>query len=215
MGKIENSALGILSGRLGNLIIYQMKGKTIVRQRPGKKENFKSSPLQLFYQESFVLVQRFLLPIEAQLNIGFNQFSEGSKRGIHSAMSWAIKNAVHNENGKAVLNPEKVLISKGDLVQVNSLVLEKLEERNYRITWLPNGLEGSARDSDRCFILIYQPADKKTQFINSGAFRKQGFQNFQLLNKFSEEEFFVYVAFAQRRRRGVTVFSDSVCLKGM
>jgi hypothetical protein len=108
MGKIENFVLGSFSGRLGNLVIYQLKGKTVVRKRPGKKENFKSSPLQRYYQDCFVLAQRFLLPIEDQLNIGFGQFSIGGKRGIHMAMSWAIKNAMQNENGTAVLIPEKI-----------------------------------------------------------------------------------------------------------
>jgi hypothetical protein len=154
------------------------------------------------------------LPLEDHLNIGFEEFLTGGKRGIHLAMSWAMKNAIINEEDKPRLQIEKIRVSKGDLVQAADLILVKVESKSYRLSWTQNSFEGSARDSDRCHILIYHPVDKKVQYIQNGSFRKQGFHHFKLLNSFPDSNFYLYFSFSKKIRGNKSIFSDSQCIKG-
>ncbi|WP_191321963.1 hypothetical protein [Algoriphagus aquimarinus] len=56
MGIIHSSLLGTINGSMGNLVFYQLNGKTVVRQKPGPRKK-PASERQLYQQKAFSIGQ--------------------------------------------------------------------------------------------------------------------------------------------------------------
>ncbi|SMP19350.1 DUF6266 family protein [Algoriphagus winogradskyi] len=211
MGKVTDSLLSGAVGKVGNLVLYKQKGKTFIKQKATRSADYKPSKLQLYSNNAFVEVQQFLLPIESILAMGFERFTSGGKRGIHLAMSWALKHAVENEDGIPRLYPKKIKVCDGDLDLSPGMNLVKEEERKYSIYW-DVGEVGRARHSDICWVLIYNPLSKKFRLIDEGVYRKRGFLAFTLDPNLDLVGGYVYVAFYRLKKNKARYFSSSVCL---
>ena len=198
-----------LSGKLGNLIIYQMNGKTIIRQKPDPTKKRKLSPLQLYYQRSFKICQEFLRPLKKELDFGYQVFFDLGKRGFQLAMSWALKNALDNQGENPILNAEKIKISRGDLTGLEGASVIRLSDNRLQFNWVNNSWSGSARETDRVFLVAYHRESEKVISRFEGAFRETGSVildlpwSDSLLNQIH-----IYVAFSQKKSKGL-VFSES------
>ncbi|MFC5623624.1 DUF6266 family protein [Algoriphagus winogradskyi] len=211
MGKVTDGLLSGISGKVGNLVFYQVNGETLIRTKPGVGGG-SSSPLQTYHQKAFSLVQEFLSPVKKEIAIGFAAYKIGTKRGIDRAKSLLLKNAIYPIEGIPVLQPEKVLVSSGDLTAVSGAVLTTTEPGRFRIEWRVNSWDGSARDGDKTFVVLYDTEEPRVFSIQGEGYRKDGFQEVQF-PWVSIEGAAVYVYFSfYSERSGKTEFSDSVCL---
>ncbi|WP_339865344.1 DUF6266 family protein [uncultured Algoriphagus sp.] len=211
MGKVTDGLLGGISGKVGNLVFYQVNGETLIRSIPGAGTGINSS-LQTYHQKAFVLAQDFLSPLKKEIAIGFGAFKVGTKRGIDRAKSLLLKNAIYPSEGLPVLQPQKVLVSSGDLTGVRGALLTIAEPGKFRIEWIVNSWNGSARDGDKTFVVIYDTREPRVFSIQGEGYRKDGFQDVQF-PWVSIEDAAVYVYFSfYSERSGKIEFSDSVCL---
>ena len=211
MGKITDSLLSGVNGKVGNLVIYKQKGKTFIKQIAVRSGEYKPSKKQIYSNMAFVEVQKFLLPIEPVLAVSFGRFVSGGKRGIHVAMSWALKHAVENEEGVPRLYPEKVKVCGGDLDLAPGLKLVKDGDGSYSISWIVEEV-GRARHSDLCWMLIYHPLHKSYQVIDGGVYRKRGLLQFTPHPNLDLVGGYVYVSFYRSKKNDSRLFSDSICL---
>ncbi|MCE7057170.1 DUF6266 family protein [Algoriphagus sp. AGSA1] len=211
MGKVTDSLLSGVTGKVGNLVLYKQKGKTFIKQVARRSTEYKPSKLQLYSNKAFVEVQRFLLPIESVLAVGFERFASGGKRGIHLAMSWALKHAVENEDGIPRLYPGKVKVCDGDLDLSPGLNLVQEGEGGYSISWIAEE-KGRARHSDLCWVLVYHPLSKKYQLIDEGVFRKRGKMQFTVSPLIDPLGAYVYLSFYRSKKYKGRSFSESICL---
>lgn len=212
MGKVTDGLLGGISGKVGNLVFYQVNGQTLVRTKPGVGTGISSS-LQNYHQQSFALAQEFVSPLKKELAIGFGTFKIGTKRGIDRAKSLILKNAIYPTEGVPVLQPQKALVSSGDLTGVSGALLTETEPGQFRIEWTVNSWDGSARDGDKTFVVVYDTVEPRVFSIQGASYRKDGYQEVQLPWGSINESAAVYVYFSfYSERSGKTEFSDSVCL---
>ncbi|MEB2778444.1 DUF6266 family protein [Algoriphagus sp. D3-2-R+10] len=210
MGILESSLLGRLSGSMGNLVFYQLNGKTVVRQKPGPRKK-PASERQLYQQQAFSMGQKFLTPLREALNFTLKKRGCKFESGANRALSWVIKNAIVHEDKKPVLYPERVRISKGWLVGLEEGRAER-EEMSIKITWQPNSWQGSGRDEDRLFVIAYSPQSKRMYTVYEGNYRKSGKQLLHLpWNEPEIGKVYIYAAFFAEDG-SVREFSDSVCL---
>lgn len=198
-----------LSGKIGNLIIYQMNGKTVIRQKPDPGKKRKLSPLQLYYQRSFRVCQEFLRPLKRELDFGYQEFFDLGKRGFQLAMSWALKNALENQGNDPVLNPEKIKISRGDLTGGEGASVVRNSETQLQFNWVNNSWSGSARETDRVFLVAYHRESEKVISKTEGSFRESGSDVLELpwIDPLIGEVH-VYMAFSQKKSKGM-IFSES------
>lgn len=211
MGRVKDSLLNGVTGKVGNLVIYKQKGKTFIKQIGVRSGEYTPSKKQVYSNRAFVKVQQFLLPIESVLAEGFGRFTSGGKRGIHLAMSWALKHAVENEDGIPQLYPEKVKVCDGDLDLSPGLKLVKDHEGVYTVFWIAEE-RGRARYSDCCWLLIYHPQSKRYQLIDEGVYRKREQQQFSLNSNIDPVGALVYVSFYKMTKKKNKEFSESYCL---
>lgn len=212
MGKVTDGLLGGISGKVGNLVFYQVNGETLIRTKPGAGGG-SSSSLQTYHQQAFALAQDFLSPLKKEIAIGFAAYKKGSKRGIDRAKSLLLKNAIYPIEGIPVLQPDKVLVSSGDLTGVRGALLTMTEPGKFRIEWTVNSWDGSARDGDKTFVVIYDTVEPRVFSIQGGRYRKDGFHELELPWTIVGASSSVYVYFSfYAERSGKIEFSDSVCL---
>lgn len=214
MGKVTDGVMAGISGKVGNLVFYQVDGETLVRTKPGGRSG--TSALQSYNQQAFALVQEFLSPMKRELAIGFAAFKIGTKRGIDRAKSLMLRNGIYPQDGVPVLHPQKAMVSSGDLTGVEDGALGALVAGSFSIAWTPNSWDGSARDGDKTFVVVYDTARQRVFSVKGEAYRKQGTQMIVLPWKFldlgtAESGVYVYFSFYSGRSTKVG-FSDSVCL---
>ncbi|MFC5623290.1 DUF6266 family protein [Algoriphagus winogradskyi] len=210
MGIIHSSLLGTINGSMGNLVFYQLNGKTVVRQKPGPRKK-PASERQLYQQKAFSIGQKFVTPLREALNFTMKKKGSSFESGTNRTLSWLIKNAILPEEKNPILYPERVKVSKGWLVGLEQGLAVR-EGTSIRITWQPNAWQGSGRDEDSLFVIAYVPESKRVYTLYKGNYRKTGVQVLEL--PWSEPELgqvFVYAAF-YAQDGCIREFSDSICL---
>lgn len=213
MGIIHSSMLGRINGSMGNLVFYQLNGKTVVRQKPGPRKK-PASERQIYQQTAFSIGQKFVTPLRESLNFTMKKKGASFESGTNRTLSWLIKNAIVPEDKVPVLYPERVKISKGWLVGMDNPSATR-EGATIKISWQANAWQGSAREEDRLFVIAYAPESKRVYTVYEGNYRKSGEQLIELpWNEPEIGQVYIYAAFYAQNGR-VREFSDSVCLGKM
>lgn len=210
MGKLESSILGKIKGKVGNLVFYELAGQMIVRKRPSPGKR-KLSDLQKYHQVVFKVASSFIKPFKEELNFTMSAFEKGGKKGMHHGLGYLIKNSILHGDHPSVL-PESIQISEGTLTGNNTLNAERLSLHQIRISWEDNSWEGSAREGDIAYVLIYDPKNNRVHGLRSGNYRKHGFQIVDIPWAIHlADQVWVYFSFYSCKNKPFT-FSNSVCL---
>lgn len=213
MATLKNALLSELTGQIGNVVIYKVNGKTVIRRKPERKQPYRPSKLQRFNQLAFKEVQQFLLPLKDVLDFGFGEYMEGMKKGIHLAMSLAMKHAVSGEEDRVILKKTEVRVSSGDLplpVQIN---LRRENANQLRIVWDAAGSMGNARVTDYTWVVLYHPDERKVLEIREGSHRVAESQLVPVSGIFRDSGVLVFLAFYRKKSGKKFRFSDSICFE--
>lgn len=211
MAKSIENFFGKVSGKLGNIIIYQRNGKTCFRTKPGKS-NVPPSPKQLYQRKAISEISRFLAPLRKDLEFGFSAIPGENSKRYGKALSLAVKKAVISENGEPIIHPEKIQVSAGDILGVEDGQVYWEDDNTLRISWRPNSFEGHGKEGDQLFYVAYDPKARRKWSVMEGGYRKNGEMRVQFpWSGPLAGKFYHYLAF-HSRTRGKIDFSDSICL---
>ncbi len=213
MAILNNALLGELSGQIGNLVVYKVNGKTIIRKKPEWKQAYRPSKLQKFNQLAFKEVQQFLLPLKDVLDFGFGEYLTGMKKGIHLAMSWAMKHAVIGEENQVLLQKTKVRTSRGDLPLPVLINLVRETDQILKISWDSAGSLGTGRETDFTWVLFYHPTERKVLEIREASHRSAEIQRVPVSGIFKDPGVLVFLSFYRKNSGSGFRFSDSVCFE--
>ena len=85
MGKLKN--WGSFSGKLGEVVGYEINGQSYIRRKPIRKAPWTEGELSQI--KTFVMVQKWINPISSFLRLGYN--------GVHPSLHAlnAAKSAIH------------------------------------------------------------------------------------------------------------------------
>jgi hypothetical protein len=101
MGSITKMGLlGSVSGKVGNVVVVDWKGKTFLRESPGERST-KPSELEKSGWSDFAMLHYWLKPILKFLRAGFNGYP-GRVHAFNAAKSLALKNAFTGNRGSRV-----------------------------------------------------------------------------------------------------------------
>lgn len=211
MAKFLESLVSLISGKPGNLVIYERNGKTVVRSRP-RKSTKKPSAKQIYTRKAFKMANAFLTTIRPEVEFGFSSFSEDKSKCFGEALSLVLKQAILPEGGEPVLHPELTKICVGSVLEPDHVELNWESSNRLLITWRPNSFEGMAKDGDELFYVALDPDQKRKWSIKKGGYRKNG----SLIIDFPWSgplagQFYHYVAFYTQSRSKLE-FSKSICL---
>ncbi|PRD46073.1 DUF6266 family protein [Sphingobacterium haloxyli] len=118
MAVLKGGINGPFSGRVGNIVGYELNGQAIVRSLPSRPKR-KPTKLAALNQQRMKAVSQFLRPIKPIINWGYKDLAPpGSRIGsFQQAQSYTFKNALDydgDNNNTPYVNPEKVLLFRGE-----------------------------------------------------------------------------------------------------
>jgi hypothetical protein len=201
----SNGAFGEFKGKLGNLVSYQLKGKTVVRHIG--KSNKAPTIAQLAVRQRMTAVIKFLRPALAFINAGFELDVIGTDKNPHNAaVSYNAKNAMQGSYPNISLDYSKALVSKGGLEPVvNPQAF--LTGALLTISWEVNPDMDWGIKNDRTMLLIYCPELDKATYVLSGSRRSSGKDDLELLANYTGKDLHIYIAFKAGNGKRI---SDSV-----
>lgn len=138
MAILKNGIHGPFSGRVGNIVGYELNGQHIIRALPAYPKRRKVSELVLLNRARMSAVSKFLQPLQRVLSFGYKNIApKGSRVGpFQAAQSHTFKNAIaYGEGNVPYVNPEKVLVFRGDLPSPDGLEFV-LEGSTLRFSWI-------------------------------------------------------------------------------
>ncbi|MDA3942860.1 MAG: DUF6266 family protein [Bacteroidetes bacterium] len=159
MAGSDDAFMGRLSGRIGNLVVYQMYGKTVVRIRPASRTK-KTSPELKASQNVFKTVIGMLKRLKHILRFGFA--AEAVNRSAWNAAVSANLSRYRQVEDKSISN--WLQLSAGRLAQASDWQLNKDENGQLQLSW-ENGAEANGRGGDKLIVFIVPDADQGLQAV--------------------------------------------------
>ena len=193
MGKTGNGFLGGFSGRLGNVIGYEWRGKMCVRSMPGQYNDAKT-PRQLAQRALFKAVVRFASRAGDVLRIGLQtasinaQMTESNyfmrlNKGCFSIVEGGGEDAAANQNVLSV-DYENLILADGPVAPVAFAAPRMVEETTVGVDFESNPLHRTVHRDDKVYLVAYIP-EKEAFIISQPFYRGQ---------KYAEVEFPSYRA---------------------
>ena len=157
MAGSHDAFMGRLSGRIGNLVVYQMYGKTVVRVRPGYRSK-QSSPELKASQNDFKAVVQVLSKLKDMLRFGFA--SQAINRSAWNAAVSINLNRYRQAADKPIAN--WLQLCAGGLPQANAWQTSLDENGQLLLHW-ENGPEASGHGADKLIVLLVPETDQFVQ----------------------------------------------------
>jgi Family of unknown function (DUF6266) len=154
MAIIPQGITGPFIGRVGPVVGYVSRGKSIMRGRPNLSKSRKPSMLQRQQHAKFSLMNKFLGPIIPFLN-ETKKTIDIDLTGYNKAFSYNVKNAIAGAYPDLILDYSMVLLSRGDLPNVKSSQAESQQSGQITFHWADNSGTGLALPNDRNFVAVY------------------------------------------------------------
>lgn len=146
MARLKQGINGPGQGRVGNVIMYEMYGKTYVRSRPERYKD-KKSEKQLAQRQRLKLAQNLVRHLNPLVRITMKEMSAG-RSSYHTAVSLNLKQAIVGQYPDQYINPAEVILSQGNLILPGSVSLKKTDEGIYLDWSIENQREGHNHPSD-------------------------------------------------------------------
>lgn len=162
MGTYNKGILGAFSGKVGPVVGASWRGKDVLRSLP-RKGTRVASEAQVLQRLKFSTVTAFLMPLQPILSRYYGN-GNALKTRRNQAMGYHMEEAVTyvDPNYEMILN--KVQISKGDLLGLQSPGMVPGAAQSVDITWANNSGEGEADASDVLVVALYEPTTKTTVY---------------------------------------------------
>lgn len=154
MGTIKKGILGGFSGTVGTVVGANWRGMDIIRSRP-KASSSNPSPQQLLQREKFALAIRFQNALR-QMQSRLYGNNAGVKSRVNLAASYLLKEVITTENGQAVLQMNKVLITKGDLTDFQNLTMTVSANQTLDFLWEDNSAQMQTSETDIFCTAVFE-----------------------------------------------------------
>lgn len=168
MGTYKKGILGSFSGKVGTVVGSNWNGIDYMRSLP-RPTNRAATDLQLMQRARMGLAAGFLRPISALVNVGYKSLAV-KQSGYNVATSQVISEAITGVYPEFEISYPNVLISKGTLTGVWNPVLSSAGG-DITVSWQDNSTSGTAKETDKAVMLVYNESQSQYVFTLAGADR--------------------------------------------
>jgi len=199
MAILKNGLFGSISGKLGNTVTYDLKGKTVVRII-GKKSTKPPTVAQLANWQGMAIVNKFLKQVKLFIDIGFHVVAKAEQLYPQNKAVSVIKRAALTGTYPNIeIDFTKVLLSMGDLPGlINVAALP--ESNGIRFSWDPQEWIGWPYANDQVMLMAFMPDMEHAHFVLSGARRRMGYDFLELPPTLLAERMELYIAVVSDNR---------------
>ena len=163
MGTYRQGILGPFSGIVGTVVGANFRGIDMMRGLP-KPSSKAPTNSQLEQRRKFATVMQFLTPAKQVLEDYFGS-PVGAKSRFNLATSYHIKEATVYVNDEAQMVLNRVVFSKGTLLQPQNLACVPRAGGTLQFTWVNNSEQGNAQLTDVLKVVVYEPVTGLFEFF--------------------------------------------------
>jgi hypothetical protein len=193
MALIRESPLGVISGKIGQIVGATWKGINYVRVLPGSVANPQTDK-QLAQRQKFGVTMHFLNPLSEFLQIGFRNYAVGMT-GINAAFSYNIKNALAGTYPNIAMDYPNARVAQGNLPSALNQVASSTVAGTVKFDWEDNSDEVGAAAEDKTLLVVYNPSQNQAVTINELSERGDETQTITVPGSFSGDLVHCYIAF--------------------
>ncbi|WP_256005338.1 DUF6266 family protein [Pedobacter deserti] len=193
MGVIKKNIHGVLSGKVGNLVYYELMGMNVVRMIG--ENNAPPSRKQLACRQRMRVIMDMLRPAKAFIKRGYMLKARQAGLYPHNlAVASLMEHALTGAYPHTRIDYSKVLVSSGSL-PVAKDVKVKVAGAVFEFSWaVPAGLTLREK-GHRAMMLAFFPAVGKVVYQLAGAHRGAGTDVLPLPADLPGEEAYCYLSF--------------------
>jgi hypothetical protein len=171
MGTHKRGILGNFSGKVGTVVGSKWKGVWVMRGLTDAKRG-KPNPAQQQQQAKFSLMVKFLQPLSSLVGQTYD-ISPAEMSGFNKALSDNIRNAITGAFPALAIDYSKVVLSKGALLNVNTVAATSAASGKLAFTWTDNS-GGTVLPTDTAFVAVYSADMNRWIFAQHAAPRNAG-----------------------------------------
>lgn len=207
MGILKNGPFGTTTGKIQNLVSYELNGQNVIR-RIGKTNKKPTLP-QLGVRQRMAVVIAFLHELKPVINIGFREQALIARKSAHNmATSYLTKNATIGDYPEISLDYSKAMLAQGDLLQPINPQVEQ-QGTMLRFSWDNPQYMAYSNRKDQVMMVAYFPEQKEASLEIFGALRTAGADFLEIDEELQHARMEVYIAFVASDRESA---SDSIHL---
>lgn len=206
MATLKRSPFGTPTGKIGDLIFYELYGKPVCRLigDPGPK-----SELQKANCEAMAITTKLLKPIFDFIKVGYGQKAKGGNKNPQNlATAYHKKHALKGVYPNIKVDFTKVIVSQGELSQITDVQVSK-RATGLQFKWNPKLKFKPEEYDDQVMILIYYTARRKADKYLNAARRSEGRHFITMHQKDLDAPLAVYISL--KSANGLKI-SDSMYL---
>lgn len=173
MARIKN---GLISGKIGETVHYQSKGRQLVRRRPVREAG--PTEAELLNRFMLEMTTSWVRPVLEFVRIGFRNYTE-TYEGFNAAVSLVRKEALQKNGYASTIDPSKAKVSDGTLRNAENFMVELLPGGQLNFTWDPL-VDAASGPRDRVMLLAYNIEKAAAVHETFGNKRQEGNDSLQL-----------------------------------
>jgi len=193
MAKLLESPIGVLIGKLGQVVGCKWKGIAVLRIKSASIANPQTDK-QMEQRMKFKVTMRFLQPMTQLLRIGWKNWAVG-QTAFNAAMSYNVLNAIQGTYPNFTVAYPNALVSKGNLPPVLNQAAASTVAGAVLFTWTNNSDEVGAATTDTSVLVVYNQSKNQAVFFAGLAERADATQAVTVPNSFSGDLVHCYMGF--------------------
>lgn len=201
MGKATKGILGAVSGKVGNLIFYNLNGTDCVRT-----SGTRHAPLtagERLNLSKITLLMGVFKRIKPFLKMGFGPAASGTNQNYHNvATAYNRRQAIRIVSDKAEIDYPKLVLSIGDAAPPRDLAIA-LSPGALTFSWAFDQLKDWTSRSDQVMMMALFPDDDCAIYEQAGAKSSAGKDVLQLPTNYHLRHMEVYISFISSDRQTI------------
>jgi hypothetical protein len=191
MAHSKTGLLGAFSGKVSELVLYELYGKMIVRRKPTVKMP-KATGAKKQSQEAFKETMRLMQAAGSFIRLGFSDVAAG-RSAFHTAMS------VNLQRRREAADPADhrwLQLSQGGRAGCTGLQLQQQDEKTVTLTWTgqAEGLPG--QPYDKVLLMALNTTTFQDSWHMDKAIRSDGQATIPIPPVAPGQQLLVFIAFA-------------------
>lgn len=199
-------SLGLITGKVGDVVCSSWKGKPYVKSAPGKRKP-ATTEKEMANRNKWAMAQAWLKPVTEFVREGFRGYSP-TVEGFIAAKSYLLKNAFEGVAPDSHINPALVKVSFGELPLPQNMTAMAISNKDIQFTWDTGNISTEKNKYDQAMLLAYDIEHGRGQKKLIGELRKTGADTLRL-HAPANNTYHLYIAFVAADRMSQ---SDSVYL---
>lgn len=169
MATLINGPLGIFSGRVGNLIGCNYRGKQVLKTIP-KKSTKPPTIAQQAQRMRIALAMQFLSPLKSIIGKGYGN-SSCQKTPFAQCMAYHTKHAIIGTFPDLDIDYGKIVLTTGKLCRVDNPEMLSNRKACIDFSWTVDARPGMCYETDQAILVVYNSSQHRYEFRRTNSNR--------------------------------------------